>query len=266
MYFYQNYQQIINMKSRIICGLLFGGIMAILFGCAKKDTIDLKLKLKAGEVERVYAATIVKGGSMEFQSIVEMRFTTEAIKPDRNVIDVKVVRMSSSSDAFGEKESYDSNKDVNEMTQEERSTHQEFQQVLNQSFLVAINNKGKVVEPFRSKNGDRRRLTEQIIDISNIYIPFPEEPVGVGSEWEAEREESLTQIKTVSTYKITEINDKQIVVSIVSKIKGMKGFVDNEAKGQYVLDRKTCKMMTGDFSMSLEDKRKVFFKFRSIPD
>ncbi|MBC8643364.1 hypothetical protein H9W95_02420 [Flavobacterium lindanitolerans] len=103
------------MKFRIICGLLFGGIMAILFGCAKR-IIDLKLKLKAGEVERVYAATVVKGGSMEFQSIVEMRFTTEAIKPDRNVIDVKVVRMSSSSDAFGEKESYDSNKDVNEMT------------------------------------------------------------------------------------------------------------------------------------------------------
>ena len=253
------------MKSKIIGGLLLGGIMAILFGCTKKETIDLKLKLEVGQVDRVYAATIVKGGSMEFQSIVEMRFTPEAIRPDRNVIDVKVVRMTSSCDAFGEKENYDSNKDVSEMTNEEKSMHQDFQKVLHQSFLISVNNKGKVVEPFRSKGGGGE-LTEQIIDISNIYIPFPDEPVGVGSEWEAEREESLTKIKTVSTYKITEINDKQIVVSITSKIDGMGGFVDNEAKGQYVLDRKTCKMITGDFSMSLEDKRKVSFKFRSIPD
>lgn len=253
------------MKSKIIGGILFGGIMAILFGCTKKETIDLKLKLEVGQVDRVYAATIVNGNSMSYQSIVEMRFTPETIRPDRNVIDVKVVRMSSSSDAFGEKENYDSNKDVSEMTNEEKSMHQDFQKVLNQSFLISVNNKGKVVEPFRSKGGGGE-LTEQIIDISNIYIPFPDEPVGVGSEWEAKREESLTKIKTVSTYKITEINDKQIVVSITSKIDGMGGFVDNEAKGQYVLDRKTCKMITGDFSMSLEDKREVSFKFRSIPD
>lgn len=266
MYFYQNYPQIMNMKSKGICKFLLVGIMAILFGCAKKETIDLKLQCEAGQVERIFAATVAKGGSMEYQGIVEMRFTTEAVKPDRNVINVEVVRMSSSSDVFGKRENYDSNKDVSEMTEEERSMHEDFQQILNQSFLISVNNKGKVVEPFKSKKGDRRRLTEEIIDISNIYIPFSEEPVGVGSEWEAEREESLTKIKTNSTYKVTEINDKQIIISITSKIDGMKGLVDNEAKGQYILDRKTCKMISGDFSMSLEDKRKVFFKFRAVPD
>lgn len=254
------------MKFKIIYTPILVGIMAILFGCTKKETIDLNLKFKTGEVERVYAATIVKGGPMEYQSIVEMRFKTEAVKPDRNVIDVEVVRMSSDSNAFGEREGYDSNKDVSKMTEEEKSMHQDMQQVLNRSFLISINNKAKVIEPFKSKNGDRHTLTEQIIDISNVYIPFPDEAVGMDSEWEAEREEVLTKIKTVSTYKITEINDKQIVVSVASKITGMAGFVDNKAKGQYVLDRKTCKLITGDFSMSLEDKRQVFFKFRSIPD
>ncbi|TPD71825.1 hypothetical protein [Flavobacterium microcysteis] len=257
------------MKSKIIGGLLLGGIMAILFGCAKKETIDLKLKLEVGQVDRVYVATVIKGSLVNSQSIIEMRFTTEAVKPDRNVIGVKVARLSMTSGAFGENGSYDSNKDINEMTDEEKNMHQELQQILNQSFQVSVNNKGKVIESFRNKNGERRRPTDQIINISNIYIPFPEEPVGMGSEWEAEREEPLAKIKTTSTYKITEINDKEIIVSITSRLKNEKGYFDNVATGQYVLDRKTCKMISGDLSLDVKDngeKGKVFFKIRSIPD
>lgn len=266
MYFYQNYQQSKNMKSKTIGRLFLTGIAAVLFSCTKDkgEIVNLKLKCEAGQVDKVYAATVTKGGPMEYQNIIEMRFTTESVKADRNVIDVEIVRISSESDAFGKKESYDSNRNSNEMSEEEKSMHFDFQKVLNKSFLVSINNKGKVVEPFKNKEGNK--LTEQIIDISNIYIPFPDEPVAVGSEWEAERTESATNIKTVSTYKVTEINDKQIAISISSKMKGLEGFVDNTAKGTYVLDKETCKMISGDFSMSLEDKRKVFFKFRSIPD
>ncbi|WP_447635438.1 DUF6263 family protein [Flavobacterium microcysteis] len=257
------------MKSKIIGGLLLGGIMAILFGCAKKETIDLKLKLEVGQVDRVYVATVMKGSSASYQNIIEMRFTTEAIKPDRNVIGVKVFRISMTSGAGGQQGNYDSNKDIKEMTEEEKNIHQEFQHLLNQSFLVSVNNKGKVVEPFRNKNGDRRRPTNQIINISNIYIPFPDEPVSLGSEWDAEREEPLTKIKTASTYKLTEINDKEIIITVASKIENKESHIDNEATGHYILDRKTCKMISGEFSIDVNDnggKGKVFFKFRSIPD
>lgn len=266
MYFYQNYQQSKNMKSKIIRSLFLTGITAILFSCAKNkgETVDLKLKCQAGQVDKVYAATITRGGPIEYQNIVEMRFTTESVKADRNVIDVEIVRISSETDALGKKESYDSNSINNEMSEEQKSMHLDFQKVLNKSFLVSINNKGKVIEPFKNQEGNK--LSEQIIDISNIYIPFPDEPVGVGSEWEAERTESETNIKTVSTYTVTKIDDKKISISISSKIEGLNGFIDNTAKGTYVLDKETCKMISGDFSMSLEDKRKVFFKFRSIQD
>jgi len=257
------------MKSKIIGGLLLGGIMAILFGCAKKETIDLKLKLEAGQVDRVYAATIMKGSSASYQNIIEMRFTAEAIKPDRNVIGVKVFRISMTSAAGGQQENYDSNKDMKEMTEGEKKIHQEFQHLLNQSLLISINNKGKIVEPFRNKNGDKYNPKNQIINIANIYIPFPDEPVELGSEWEAEREEPLMKVKTTSTYKLTEINDKEIIITVASKIENKVSHIDNEATGHYILDRKTCKMISGDFSIDVNDngdKGKVFFKFRSIPD
>ncbi|MEZ0007735.1 hypothetical protein ABH942_003121 [Flavobacterium sp. 28YEA47A] len=257
------------MKSKIIYGFLLMGCMAILFGCTKKETIDLKLKLEVGQVDRVYVATVMKGGSTNYQNIVEMRFTTEDIKPDRNVIGVKVFRISMTSNVGGQQENYDSNKDIKEMTEEEKNMHQEFQHILNQSLLVSINNKGKIVEPFRNKNGDRRRPADQIINISNIYIPFPDEPVGLGSEWKSEKEEPLTKIKTSSTYKLTEVNDDQIIITIALKIENKESYFDNEAKGHYILDRKTCKMISGDFSMDVKDNGddgKVFFKFRAIPD
>lgn len=244
-------------------------IASLLFGCGKDkgEAIDLKLKLEAGQVERVYAATVTKGGPLEYQGIIEMRFTIDSVKTDRNFIDVKVVRISSDTDEFGKKESYDSNRNIEQMSEEEKSMHLGFRDVLNKSFSVSIDNKGKVIEPFKSKETGRGKLTEEIIDISNIYIPFPDEPVYMDSEWKAERTDATTSIKTVSTYKITGINEKEIMVSITSEIEGIKGFLaKNTAKGQYVLDKKTCKLISGDFSMSLEDKRKVFFKFRSIPN
>jgi hypothetical protein len=258
-----------NMKPKTISEFFLVVIISILFGCAKNkgEAIDLKLKCEVGHVERVYAATVTKGGPLAYQSIIEMRFTIDSVKTDRNVIDVKIVRISSETDSFGEKESYDSNKNINEMTEEEKSTHHGFQDVLNKSFSVSINNKGKVIEPFKSKEATKGKLTEEIIDISNIYIPFPDEPVYLDSEWKAEKTDSMTNIKTVSTYKITGISDKEIMISITSEMEGIKGFLDkNTAKGHYVLDKKTCKMISGDFSMLLEDNRKVFFKFRSIPD
>ncbi|RZK11433.1 MAG: hypothetical protein EOO46_06730 [Flavobacterium sp.] len=256
------------MKTRFFSNLIIAtsALLAfIVFGCGngKKETIDLKLDLKPGEVFKIYTATLSNGDQMKYQNIMKMNFTLDSVTKDKNVIAVKVLRISSESDMFGEKESYDSNKSLTTMTEDERSMHLDFQDILNGSFSIVINNKGKVLEPF--KNKETKQPSEEIIDISNIFIPFPEEAVSVGSEWKSERTNSLTNAKNLYTYKITEINEKEIIVSVAIEIGAVKGIMSkNTAEGNYVLDKKTCKLIAGEYSMDLQmGGGKATYKFNA---
>lgn len=237
----------------------------IVFGCGNgnKETIDLKLDFKTGEVFKIYTATITNGGLMKHQSIMKMSFTIDSVENDRNVIAVKVLRISSESDVFGQKESYDSGKDATNMTEDEKSMHLDFEDVLNSSFSIAISNKGKVLAPF--KNKETNQPSEEIIDISNIFIPFPDETVNIGSEWKSERINSLTNSKNIYTYEITEINEKEIIVSVTIEIGAVEGIMSkNTAEGYYILDKKTCRLIAGEYSMELQmDGAKATYKFNA---
>jgi len=252
------------MKSNSNLYFFLVAIASIFIGCGKtnEETIDLKLNYKVGDVDRIYAATVTTG-EIKYQNVMEMDFTIDSVIGDKNVIAVKVLRISSESDAFGEKESYDSKKKIDQMTESEKSIHLSFQDILDKSFLVAINNKGKTLESFKSK--ETNQPSEDIIDIANIYIPFPDEPVKIGSDWKGERINSITKAKTISTYEVTNITEKEIIISIVSEIGEIPGVLkSNTAKGEYVLDKKTCRIITGEFLMNLQNgKGKVGFKFAS---
>lgn len=244
------------MKTRFFSKFIFAActlLVLILFGCGKSnsETINLKLDFKPGEVFKIYTATISKGDQMKYQNVMKMNFTIDSVANDKNVIAVKVLQISSESDMFGEKESYDSEKDLTAMNESERAMHLDFIDVLNNTFSVSISNKGKVLEPF--KNKETNQPSEEIIDISNIFIQFPDEPVGVGSEWKSERTNSLTTSKNTYTYKVTEINDKEIIISVIIEVGAVKGIMSkNTAEGHYVLDKKTCKLISGEYSMSLQ--------------
>ncbi|RRJ89768.1 hypothetical protein [Flavobacterium macacae] len=247
------------MKSTFL-KLSFFVLALVVFGCGESgEELTLRLKFVPGEVDRVFAATVITG-VLESQHITEMTFTMDEVKRAKNVIDVKVVRISSHSDSSGKNESYDSKRNLKDMTESEKSVHAGLQDVLNKSFLISIDDKGNVVEGFKSK--ETNLPSKEIIDITNIYIPFPDEPVRIGSEWKKEKVNSLTKGKMLYTYKVVNITETEIGISIVSEFGGIGGEIaKNTVKGKCYLDKKTCKLKRGDYIMNLQSgDGKVGFK------
>lgn len=250
------------MKLIMFSRVLLTALAVILFGCEKRneETVTLKLKFVSGEVDRVFVSSSTTG-QMKIQNVTQMSFTIDSVKENKNVINAKVLRISSETDMFGEKESYDSRRNIEDMTEDEKEMHLEFKDVLDKSFVFSIDNKGNVLENFKDKLTNSP--SEEVVDVSNIFIPFPDEPVKIGSEWKRERINSFTKGKTISTYKVTNITDTEIIISIVSEIGEIGGVLaKNTAKGEYVLDKKTCKLKTGEFMMDLQaGGGKAEFKF-----
>lgn len=227
--------------------------VALLAGCVnsnKDEQISLKLIYKAGEVQKIETEATTDGGKMKIRNITQLEFKVDNESGGKYAFEAKILRITSDSDMFGKKETYDSAADYNTMTDSEKELHSEMAQSLQSTFLFTLDQKGKIITPFHTKDGGAEK---DPIDIATVIIPLPDKPVKIGDEWNAVKHNPLLDIDTKTTYRLQSFDEDEIVIGVTSEIGAVKGLLaENKAEGAYTLDRKTCQLIKGVFSMKMQ--------------
>jgi len=235
-------------------------IMLILFiSCSQnKEELSLELHRKIGDEQTIVSMIETsKGSLLNVKNIIEVKFIVSSIDNTVYTLKSDVLSIKTEINMNGDVvESYDSEKEVSQMTADEKSTHLELKNILDPEFEISIDKSGKIIKSFHLLNGEM--IDASIMDMSNIQLIFPEKKVRVGSRWENEKTNPITQQKTKSIYRIKDITDKEIIISVNSTISEISGLLDkNTVKGKYILDKKTCNLIKGSLEMSLQTGGKV---------
>jgi len=213
-------------------------VVIFLFGCSgTTESIELRLNYPKGFQQTLVTKTTSNGKSMKMNNTIIIQMKLDSVDNIGSyVFESNVLKIQFESEMYGEVEKYDSDKEESEMSASESSFHDEFKQLLDSSLSISINKKGKVVKPFQFSNG---KLSDAV-DMSNIQIVFPEKAVKVGEKWTSEKSNAFAETK--ATYSISEITRDKIIIEMNSIIKGTL-LGNSKAKGEYVLDKLTMRVM-----------------------
>ncbi|WP_299111317.1 hypothetical protein [uncultured Winogradskyella sp.] len=239
------------MKLKTLARLII--VIFFVLSCSKNsEQIELKLSYDIGDKQTITSTTETsKGTLMSIKNVMETDFEVTSIENNEITFKTRVNRIITEMKMDNEIEKYDSNKDISSMTGEEKSMHSEYQDILDAKLNIIIDDKGKVTKSFHHDDGNL--FNEPVVDIRHYFLSFPDNKVGVGSIWQNENTNPITNQKTKSTYKIEDITNKEIIISIDLKIAGMPGLLgDNSATGHYVLNRASCKLIKGALEMDLQ--------------
>jgi hypothetical protein len=243
------------MQMKKLFGLLLIGFVC-LQACKEKveGPITLKLDLKKGDEFTVVSVMDAKASIMSFYSATEMKVTVDNVVDDKNFeCTGDVISMKVKTNMGGEIEDYNSTKNVDEMTEGELEMHEEVKKALNTNVNFTINSSGAVVKKMAYANGDNLGDAEDPLDLSNFLIAFPDKPVNVGDTWTGEKLNPITNTKSVMTYKIEKITAKEIIIDVDTKIDAPVSMMqDSNAKGKYILDRNTGRLLSYRTEMPLQ--------------
>lgn len=236
---------------------LFAFLVLIASCSQNTEEIILKLDKKVGDEQIIVSSTETsRGALMSMNNNIEVLFKVSEHQGNMYTLTSDVLAIKTEIKMGDDVESYDSKKEESKMTNDERSMHAEFKDILDSEFTISMDERGNIVKPFHYANGNI--VEGPIVDMSNIQIVFPETKVKVGTTWENEKTNPLTAQKTKSIYKIKNITDKEIIISVSSTITGISGLLnENKATGEYILDKKTCNLIKGTLEMNLQAGGKV---------
>jgi hypothetical protein len=227
-------------------------LFVLLAGCsgssASSEKVLLRLNYKSGE-EHIYLTTTETSQSADIavKDQMEIGFRVIAAEQDGSYeMAVDLLRMRYDMVMGGTHETYDSDKNPEEMTEEERSMHEEFRGALEAELRFSGDAAGKITRPLTHSTGEP---AETIIDIRKLQIVFPEQKVGVGDSWEDQMTVELTSATIATTYTIKAITADRIIISASSDIKGP--LATNTSTGTYELDKKTCRLLKSTTVMEL---------------
>lgn len=227
----------------------------------KGEDIVLRLKYNLGDEHVLTYTTTTKGSpEMSVWNLTEVKFKVTSIDdPGIYNMQVDLLKIQSETDFFGEKESYDSEKDESLMNADEKSMHAEFKSALHSEFRLSINERGDIVKTYTDENG---LPAEGPLDMNVLQLKFPEEKVNIGSEWNGERMAPVINQPVKSTYTLKKITDTEITIAVESAIPGLGGMLKPSIqKGEYVLDKTTCQLKSGKLSMDLQTGGKAEMDF-----
>lgn len=228
---------------------------------APVDPITIGLNLSEGDKFVMVTEVSNKGTKdMKYSSTEEAEFEVKAINEEAGKIEMNVhmSRIQSHSEMFGEIETYDSDKAEASMSADEKSMHNDLKSALNSTYSISIGKNGKVIKSFQSISNPND--TEQIVDLSLIFLVFPTHKVGIGDTWENKKTNDLTDQITKTTYEIRKITEEEITISskaIVSAIPGLLS--ENIIKGKCLIDRKTGLLIRYEQSMKMQMGGKANF-------
>lgn len=238
--------------------------MLFLISCSQdQEEVDLKLVLQPNESYKIISETDAgMQGKMSLKSSMEFLFKVDSVTTQNHYyVTTKVIRIKETSDMFGEKTSYDSSQDVAKMNNDQQMLHKEYLPYLNLPSTFVLSEKGEVIN--ESSSTEKTTLDEDILDMTNFQIKFPEQPIKVGTRWEKEEVNKLTEQKIILSYTISKITEKEVTISVNKLIKGISGLMgDNNAKGEYILEKATGKLIKGHLSMNLQTGGSAKYSFR----
>ncbi len=231
--------------------LLF--IFTLLVSCSKNtEEVRLRLNHTVGDKFTMTSSTVAKSGSlMSLDNYIEVDFKIVDFNDDVYTMSSLLVRIKSETIMGKDVERYDSDKKKSLMSSEERSMHRDFEKDFNTTYNILINTKGEITKPFHTASGIM--IDAPIIAVSQFQMKFPEQKVNVGTSWTGENVNSFTKQTIKSVYTVKDITETEITISVKSTIPEFAGLLkQNETKGTYVLDKKTCQLMKATFKMDMQ--------------
>ncbi|WP_397361961.1 hypothetical protein [Olleya sp. R77988] len=217
------------------------------------EEVELKLNYNANDTQTIVSTVETsKGALMNIKNVIEAKLKVNSIDKKDITFNTKIVRISTEMKMDDQVEFYDSDseKELSMMTEDEKVMHQDFKKIIDSDYNIIIDKKGNIIKPFYYLDG--KSVNEPIIDIGNVFLRFPSKKVKIGSGWQGEKKNPLTDQITKTTYRVKDINENEIIITLDLDISGIPGlFGDFKGNGEYKLDKKTCKLIKGTLQMEL---------------
>lgn len=218
-------------------------------GCKKNGGSDnaekvlLRLKLAEGFEQQVtYRVSSDDNPNYFIDHITSFTTRLDSVKNNGKeyLFSVTTDRLRVTTKMMDSFEQYDSAKKEETMTPDELSFHNDFRDILTTPLTYTLGDRGQVIKGFAFK--DNAHPAEDLIDLYNFQIVFPEEAVGINDTWSDERilKVLTAESHTETKYTIKDITAEDVVISVETKLGGVKGLTaDNTSTAEYIIDRKT---------------------------
>ena len=251
-----------NFKIALPILLVFIGFIAMSFTTGN-DSVTLRVNVKKGQTFTMKGKTNqlmtinAQGMNMSVPQTVEMRqsISIDEVNDDQFTTSSAIEACKVTLTQMGTKLTYDSEHPENNSPMLAGQTG-EIDKNIGKKFTSVYNNRGELLQS--------EEITSNFNYQTGVIIPFPEEPVHVGSQWTQDTTMSINNIdmKAVNTYTVSEITKKTISLTTNSTIKGdsesMAMDMSMSAEGTIIIDRATgivtktsCKM---NCSMTIEEQ------------
>ncbi len=118
----------------------------LISGCQKSgQSVLLRLNYKKGDDFTITYHTTANSSTNQANEVVKMDFKVDSVVGDSlYILSAKYNYVRVDNGGVGPAEHYASDKDEAEMTAAEKAMHQEFKSVLDSTYTLTINNKGKI--------------------------------------------------------------------------------------------------------------------------
>lgn len=191
--------------------------------------ILLRLKPEIGDKNQMQMRVELKPTGMMLPMntdvIADMKMRMVQITDSGNVFHIDFQRMRMNAKILGMDINYDSQKENTDIPQEIKN---QVEPILSKKITMVMDTLAHVtsLEFDQNKNNNS-------IDLNALFIPLPEQEVGVGDSWTAKQ--NVQNVENAQlTYTVESISETEVLVKVKQP--------DNEnakVKGQYLIDRKT---------------------------
>lgn len=229
----------------------------------EKEKITLQLKLAKGNTYKITKETDASSGKiMKYKNLNELKFRVDSIGSENQYyMTIKILRIKEEMDMYGEKEFYDSSKNVDRMNRGELASHRENLPFLEADFKVVVGMNGEVIE--KLSTNAYLPYDEQIVEMVNYQIPYPNEPISEGSKWEQEGVNVLLDKKYKDIFTLSKIEENKVTITVKREQEGIKGLLDDQVTtGEFVIDRSNGLIIHGTMTMPLHTGGKAKYTVR----
>ncbi|MCD4793331.1 MAG: hypothetical protein K8R54_08875 [Bacteroidales bacterium] len=227
-------------------------ILNFVFSC-NKEKERLKLNLRVGDKQTIVSKSIIDAGGFSIETTHEIVFDLLNIS-DSGVyeLNTRIVNTESVSDFNNSNTNYNTTGDTSNLNDSEKKVHEAISNFLNKDYKFLINKNGEIIEHFKASDGTYLNS----IEMDKIQIIFPEKEVGIGDEWENTVKLQFTVKK--STYRIKNISQDKIYIDVNSVTPMV--FFKQKTKGEYVLDKKTKRLLEANLESNMVGNGKAVYK------
>ena len=209
-----------NFKIALPILLVFIGFIAMSFTTGN-DRVVLRVNVQKGQsytmrgkINQLMAIN-AQGMNMSVPQTIEMRQSISIEKVNgENITALSTIEaFKLTMTQMGMKLTYDSEHPENNSPMLAGQTG-EIDKSIGKKFTSVYNNRGELIQS--------EEIASSINSQAGIIIPFPEEPVHVGSQWTQDTTMSINNIdmKAVNTYTVSEITKKTVTLTQTTTMKG----------------------------------------------